>query len=568
MEAVAPGPGHLHPRLHLGARVHEVGVHSERFPPLTMTTTKNNVQFKGESLKDESKKRDVRTSNIVAAKAVSDSIRTSLGPRGMDKMIQKPDGDVIITNDGATILSQLQVLHPTARMLVELSKSQDIEAGDGTTSVCVIAGSFLSACEQLLEKGIHPTTIADSFKLAEKKAEEILHEMARPIHLNEHQTLVDAVNTCLSSKVIFQNAEIISPIAVDAVLSIVDPNRADNVDLRDIQIIKQVGGTVDDSELVHGLVFEQGAQKGPGSPTFVENAKIAMIQFHLAPPKTDQDSTIVVSDYAAMDRILREERKFLLGMCKKIQKTGCNVLLVQKAIVRLAYTDLALHFLAKMGIMVITDIERNDVEFICKTIGCLPIANVDHMSADKLGFAKVVEEVSMPGATHKVVKMTGVENSGRTTTILLRGSNKLTLDEAERSVHDALCVVRSLVKKKFLISGGSSAETEVSLRLTEWSKTLTGMASYCTKAYAEALEIIPYTLAENAGLNPIEVVTEIRKRHAEGEKGAGINVKDGNIANMYDMRVVQPLLVSLSALRLATETVIMILKIDDLIPIR
>jgi len=529
----------------------------------------------GELLKEASKEKDVRLSNIVAAKGVADAVRTSLGPRGMDKMIQKKDGEVIITNDGATILSQMDVHHPTAKMFVELSKSQDIEAGDGTTSVVVIAGSLLNACSDLLAKGIHPTMIAEAFKEAVAKADEILKDMSKPLDLSDRQTLIDAMITCLSSKVVSQNSDVLAPIAVDSVLNIVDPvmlksagSNEDNVDLNSIRIVKQLGGTVDDTELVHGLVFEKGANKAAGGPTRIENAKIAFIQFCLSAPKTDMENNVVVSDYAAMDRIIREERQYVLGLTKKIVKSGCNVLLIQKSVLRDAYNDLALHFLAKKGIMVITDIDRNDVEFICKTLGCLPVAHVDSFTPEKLASANLCTEVSVPGGSHKVVKITGIENPGRTMSILIRGSNKLVLEEADRSLHDALCVVRSLVKKRFIIAGGAAAETEVSLGLQEWAKSLPGMKQFCVKAFAEALDIVPFTLAENAGLNPIRVVTELRRRHSVGEKGTGINVRVGGVADMYDENIVQPLLVSSSALQLATETVCMILKIDDIVPVR
>ncbi len=487
--------------------------------------------------------------------AVADAIRTSLGPRGMDKMIQKGDGEVLITNDGATILSQLQVFHPTAQMLVQLSKSQDIEAGDGTTGICVIAGALLQACSDLLAKGIHATMIADAFKQAAAKAEEILIGMSRPVDLLDRQAVLDAVNTCLSSKVVHNNADILAPIAVDSVLGVIDPATATNVDLRDIKIVKQVGGTIDDTELVKGLVLETGAKHTAGGPSKIENAKIALIQFCLSAPKTDMENNVVVSDYAAMDRLLREERKYILNLCKKIKKWGVNVLLIQKSILRDAYNDLALHYLAKLDIMVVTDIERTDVDFIARTLHLQPIAHIDHCTPDKLGSAGLAQEVTIAGSTSKVVKFTDIVNMGRTITVLMRGTNRLVIDEADRSLHDALCVVRSLVKKRFLISGGGSPEAECALKITQWSKTLTGVASYCARAFAEALEIIPYTLAENAGMNAISIVTELRNRHNAGSVSSGINVKSGTISDMWEEKIVQPLLVNTSEITLATECV-------------
>lgn len=522
----------------------------------------------GQSLNEQHKAKDVRSSNVLAAKAIADAVRTSLGPRGMDKMIQTPEGEVIISNDGATIMSKMEVNHPTAKMLVELSKAQDVEAGDGTTSVVVLCGSLLSACGTLLQKGIHPTTITESFEKASRKSAEILEAISVPVDLNNRDQMIKCVDTCLSSKVISANKDKLSPIAVDAVLNIIDAESAVNVDLNDIKIVKQKGGTIDDTELITGLCFSKGVSHTSGGPTRVANAKIGLIQFWLSAPKTDIDNSVVISDYAAMDRLLREERKYILGLCKKIKKAGCNVLLIQKSILRDAVNDLSLHFLAKMGIMVIKDVERTDVDFICRTVGCRPVAHVDSFTADKLGSADMVEECTVTGqGGSKVVKMTGVPNTGNTQTILIRGSNALVIEEADRSMHDALCVVRSLVKKRFLIVGGGAPEIEVALRLMQWQKTLSGAEAFCVKAFAEALEVIPHTLAENAGMSPINTVTELRAKHEAGEPEAGINVKTRSVSNMSELGVLQPLLVSLSSINLSTETVRMIMKIDDIVQV-
>lgn len=338
------------------------------------------------------------------------------------------------------------------------------------------------------------------------------------------------------------------------------------MDLKDIKLVKKLGGTVEDTEMVEGLVFEQHVSKSASGPTRVTNAKVGLIQFCVSPPKTDMESNVVVSDYAQMDRILREERNYILQMVKKIKASGCNVLLIQKSILRDAVTELSLHYLAKAKIMVIKDIERDDIEFISKTLGCLPISHVDHMKPEKLGSAGLVEEVNV--GSEKIVKITEIEKRGRTTTVLVRGSNKLVLGEAERSLHDALCVVKCLVQKRFLVAGGGAPEIEVSRGLASWSKTLEGAASYCVRAFAEAFEAVPYTLAENAGLNAIQIVTELKARHANGELHAGINVRRGCITNIYEENVVQPLLVSTSAISLASECVRMILKIDDVVPVR
>jgi T-complex protein 1 subunit delta len=455
--------------------------------------------------------------------AVADAIRTSLGPKGMDKMIQLANGEVIITNDGATILKQMAVKHPAAKMLVELAAAQDVEAGDGTTTVVVIAGSLLAASKELIDKGIHPTVIAEAFQVASNKCMEILRGMSIPVDLRDRESLLKSATTSLNSKVVSQYSSLLAPIAVDAVLKVIDPSTASNVDLRDIRIVQKVGGTLDDTELVQGLVLNQNVVKTADGPTRMEKAKIGLIQFQLSPPKTDMENQIVVSDYHQMDRILKEEREYLLNMCKKIKKTGCNVLLIQKSILRDAVNELSLHFLSKLKILVIKDIEREEIEFICKSTGCKPIADIQSFVEDKLGSAEVVEEVQIEGT--KVVKVLGVKNPGKTVSILLRGSNKVVLEEAGRSLHDALCVIRCLVKQKALIAGGGAPEMECAQKLAEHSKIVQGLYSYCLASFASALEIVPATLAENAGLNPVTIVTELRNRHARGESTVGINVR-------------------------------------------
>merc|ERR1711997_1148643 len=378
----------------------------------------------------------------------------------------------------------------------------------------------------------------------------ILESIAKPVDLGDKEKLLQSANTSLNSKIVSQHSSELSPIAVEAVLKVIDPDRDNNVNLKDIKVIQKLGGTVDDTEMVNGLVFQE---KAAGNVKKVEKAKIGLIQFQVSPPKTDMDNQVIVSDYAAMDRVLREERAYILDIVKQIKKAGCNVLLIQKSILRDAISDLALHFFDKMKIMVVKDIEREDVEFLCKTLGCRPIASLDHFTAENLTSAEMVEEIQT--GSSKCVKITGMATPGKTCSVIIRGSNKLMLEEADRSIHDALCVIRYLVKKRFLIAGGGAPETEVSRELMLHANTLTGADAYCFKAFAEALEIIPYTLAENAGLNPIATVTELRNRHAQGEKTAGINVRKGAITNILEENVVQPLLVSTSAVTLASETV-------------
>eukprot|EP00811_Abedinium_folium_P031098 NODE_5030_length_1817_cov_9.798225.p1 GENE.NODE_5030_length_1817_cov_9.798225~~NODE_5030_length_1817_cov_9.798225.p1 ORF type:complete len:578 (+),score=187.52 NODE_5030_length_1817_cov_9.798225:141-1736(+) len=514
----------------------------------------------------DEKGRDVRSTNILAARAVADTVRTSLGPKGMDKMIKDPKGEVIISNDGATILDQMKVQHPTAKMMVDLSKAQDVEAGDGTTSVVIFAGSLLEAAEELLYKGIHPQTITEAFLQAADKAEEILTEMSIPVDLSNREALLRNAATSLNSKVVAQNSEALAQIAVDSVLKVIDPATAKNVDLNDIRLSRKLGGTIDDTELVDGLVLTQKVSKSAGGPTRAANAKIGLIQFCLSPPKTDLESNIQVRDYQQMDRLLREERIIIARMVKTIAKTGCNVLLVQKSILRDAVTDLSLDFCAKAKILVVRDIEREDIDFISRTLGLEPCATIESFTAEKLGEASLVEEDYLGEGLGSIVRFVGLkQQTGGCVSVLIRASNALLLDEAERSLHDALCVVRSLVKQRALIPGGGAPEMEVSMQLSRWARTLGGTSAVCIERFAEALEVIPYTLSENAGLNAVEIVTQLRSAHNQGQKYAGINVKQGGIGDILELNVVQPLLVSTSAIKMANETVRMILKIDDLV---
>eukprot|EP01059_Diplonema_ambulator_P034817 TRINITY_DN7998_c0_g1_i1.p1 TRINITY_DN7998_c0_g1~~TRINITY_DN7998_c0_g1_i1.p1 ORF type:complete len:561 (+),score=187.76 TRINITY_DN7998_c0_g1_i1:64-1683(+) len=522
------------------------------------------------------KQRDVRMANIAAAKAVADAVRTSLGPRGMDKMIVHEGGDVTITNDGATIMDKLEVHHPCAKMLIELSRAQDVEAGDGTTSVVVMCGALLKAAQSLLHKEIHPSDIAASFLEGGRYAAEILQNMSRQIDINDRETLIKAAVTSLSSKVVSQNSALLAPMAVDAVYTVRDPAFPDNVDLNNIKVHTCLGGTMEDTELItNGTIFKQKASQSAGGPTKVQNAKIALIQFQLSPPKTDMEMQVAIKDYQQIDRVIKQERKYLLEMCKKIKDAGCNVLLIQKSILRDAVNEQSLDFLAKMKIMVLKDIERNDVDFITKTLGCLPISSIDSFKAEKFGHADLVVQESTPEG--KIVRVTGIKPPTTeiakavlkpTATVLIKGSNSLLAAEAERSFHDALCVVRSLVKKTAVVAGGGAPETQLTIKLAKKARELEGIRSFCLKSYAEAFEIIPYTLAENAGLNPVRTVTELRNKHNEGEEGHGINVRKACVTDMSSENVVVPLLVPHSAVKLATETVAMILKIDDIVQTR
>eukprot|EP00994_Dinema_validum_P005595 NODE_375_length_1787_cov_81.434983_g276_i0.p1 GENE.NODE_375_length_1787_cov_81.434983_g276_i0~~NODE_375_length_1787_cov_81.434983_g276_i0.p1 ORF type:complete len:558 (+),score=167.91 NODE_375_length_1787_cov_81.434983_g276_i0:64-1674(+) len=522
------------------------------------TVQKNDVK------REQTQAVDVRSSNIEAAISVANVVKTSLGPRGLDKLIIRPRGDVLISNDGATILKELEATHPCAKMMVDMSKAQDVEAGDGTTSTVVVAGTLLKSVQGLLKRGIHPSSIVDAFLLSKAKALEVLTEMSEKIDLANNELLIEAAQTSLSSKVVSSSSKMLAPLAVQAVKCLVENSEQTNVDLNFIKMVKSVGGTVDDTELVNGLALGQKASKMAGGPSRISNAKIALIQFQLSPPKTDMESNVVITDYVMMDRVLKEEREYLLNLCKKIAKAGCNVLLIQKSILRDAVTDTSLHFLAKMKIMVVRDVERNDIEFICKALGCLPIASIDAFNATKFGTADRVEEIA--NADGKIVKFTGVKTTTKSTSIILRGATKTLVDEADRSMHDALCVVRCLVKSNYIVRGGGAPEMEVSVQLRKWAQTLEGVASVCARAFGEALEVIPEMLALNAGLDPVTICTQLRKLHYDGKKLAGIDVRKGCIVENSTITV--PLLVLSAMIQHATETVLMILRIDDILQTR
>lgn len=542
----------------------------------------NNERKEGNSKKD-----DVRLSNIVAAKAVADTIRTSLGPRGMDKMIVESSDEVLLSNDGATIMSRIRLTHPCAKMLVELSKAQDIEAGDGTTTVVVLAGAMLNAVDSLLRRGVHPTIIAEAFGLAARKAENILRsdEVSIAINVGDRDVLLRAAKTSLSSK--FVQADRLAPLAVEAVLSIYEPNglqakfdtrvtpegadildAAPSVDLNNIRVVQALSGTVDETELVNGLVFKV-PKGGEGTGRTLTDAKVALIQFQLSPPKTDMESQVIISDYQALDRAIKEEKLYILKIIKKIQAAGCNVLLIQKSILRDAITDLGMSYLQKFGIMVIKDVERDDVPFITNTLALKPISHIDHFTADKLATVATVSEIPY-GDNGKIIKMVvqgaSPGNSKGPCTLLLRGSSQLALDEAERSFHDALCVVRSLLKVPRMLAGGSAPEVELGLQLEKFAATLEGFQQICVKEYAQAFETIPYTLAENAGLKAMQIVTDLRALHGQGHKYDGVDVRRGCVSDMMKEDVLQPLLVTLSAVKLATEVVRVLLKLLSIAP--
>jgi len=388
--------------------------------------------------------------------------------------------------------------------------------------------------------------------------------MATPIDLSNREKMIECVVTSLASKILAQNSLEIAPIAVDAVMRIMGEDQS--VDLNNIKIVKKLGGTLDDMEVVEGLVFpDNRPSHSAGGPSKIVNPKIALLQFCLSSPKTDIENNIVVGDYSQIDKVLKAERKYIIDLVKKIADSGANVVLLQKSILRDAINELGLHFLAKKKIMLIKNIERNDVEFICKTVGCTPVAHIDQLTPEKLGNAELIEEVTLSDGA-KVLKVTGVPKENKTLSVFLRGTNGLVIDETERSFHDALCVVRCLIKNKSILPGGGAPEIEIAQKLDEIAQNQQGLNSTIFSYYSQAMETIPYTLAANFGLPPVTLVTELRNRHKKGFKNCGLNAKTGAIVeDAIVNKIMQPTLVNESAMTLATEVVRMILKIDDLV---
>ena len=533
-----------------------------------MSTAQTSTRPAGETLAKSQKTEDVRTHNIRAARAVADLMRSSLGPKGMDKLLETARGEVIITNDGATILQNISALQPSAKLLIQVSKAQDVEVGDGTTTVVVVAGALLAAAEELIRRGIHPSQISDGFAEALKHALRVIDSVARKVDLTDEEQLLQCVKTSLASKIVSQNAAELAPLALEAVKRVIDLGSATSLDLQSIKLVKKLGGTLDDIELVSGLAFADNHPSGAaGGPLKLLKPRVAVLQFCLSSPKTDMESQVAVSDYAQIDKILKEERRYVLELVKKIANCGATVVLLQKSILRDAVSDLALHFLAKKRIMVVKDVERTDVEFICRTLNCTPIAHPDALKSEKLGAAETAEEVTLSDGS----KLFRIEvRNAPTATILVRGSSQLVVDEAERSMHDALCVIRSLVKNRGVVGGGGAIEIEVARALEELAdRQERGAEAMVFKAFAEALEAVPATLAENCGLSPIKVVTELRTKHKRGLTFCGLKARTGAVVdNTFEHKIMQPALVSISALTLATEVTRMILKIDDVLQSR
>ncbi len=501
--------------------------------------------------------KEAMKNNIAAARAIADAVRSTLGPRGMDKMLVDSLGDVVITNDGVTILKEIDVEHPAAKMMVEVAKTQDTEVGDGTTTAVVLAGELLKNAEALLEQNVHPTVIAAGYRHAAEKAKEILEEIAKPISIDDEETLKEIAATALSSKSASMAKDLLSDIAVKAVKKV-----AENIDGRmvvdmdSIQIVKKQGGAIDDTQLIDGMIIDK-EKVHPGMPSRVKDAKIALINMALEVKKPEIDANIQIKDPAMVRAFLDEEEKILKGMVEKIKASGANVVLCQKGI-----DDMAQHFLAKEGIYAVRRVKKSDMEKLSKATGGKIITNLDDLTSEDLGHAELVEQRKI--GEDNMTFVIGCENP-KAVSILVRGGTEHVVDEIERSIKDALHVVAKAVEDGKIVTGGGSSAVEIALRLRDYAASVGGREQLAIEAFADALEIIPRTLAENAGHDPIDILIELRKAHKDGNLYAGVNVYEGKISDMMELGVIEPIRVGKQAIDSATDAAIMILRIDDVI---
>ncbi|MGC8997988.1 MAG: thermosome subunit beta [Candidatus Bathyarchaeia archaeon] len=504
-----------------------------------------------------SRGREAQHTNIMAARIIAETVKSSLGPKGMDKMLVDSFGDVTITSDGRTILDEMDVQHPAAKMMVEVAKTQDNEAGDGTTTAVILAGELLAKAEELIGKNIHPTIIIDGYKKAMEKALEILDKIAIPVDLNSTEYLRKAAMTSMASKLVSEHREYLADLAVNAILQVAEKEDGKHkVDVDDVKVEKKPGESVRDTMLINGIVLDKEVVHS-GMPKRVENAKIALLDCPLEIEKTEFDAKINIESPEQMDAFLKQEEAMLKDMVEKLDAVGANVVLCQKGI-----DDMAQHFLARKGILAVRRIKKSDMEKLAKATGGKIITNLDDMSPADLGYASLVEERKIGDD-----KMTFVEGCKhpRAVTILIRGATERVVEEAERSVHDALCVVKDIVEEPKVLAGGGAPELEIAKALKKYAETLPGREQLAVKSFAEALEAIPATLTENAGLDPIDILSELRAKHEKGETWAGIEVHSGKVRDMREAGVFEPISVKKQVVKSATEAASMILKIDDVI---
>ena len=504
-----------------------------------------------------SRGREAQSNNIAAAKAVANAVRSTLGPKGMDKMLVDSLGDIVITNDGATILKEMDIEHPAAKMVVEVAKTQDDEVGDGTTTAAVLTGELLKKAEELLEQNIHPTVIANGYNLAAEKAKEILESLATDVSVDDTDVLKTIALTAVTGKGADISKEKMAELAVEAVKSVVrEEDGRKVVDIDDVKVEKKVGGSVDDSELIRGMLVDK-ERVHTNMPKSVKNAKILLTNEALELKKTEVDAEISITSPDQLQSFLDQEEKMIKDMVDKIKASGANVVFCQKGI-----DDMAQHYLAKEGIFAVRRVKKSDMEKLARATGAKIVSSLDAITSEDLGEAGLVEERKI--ANEEMIFVTECKNP-KSVSVILHGGTEHVVDEAERGLHDALRVVGVVIEDGKVVAGGGSPEVEVSLRLNEYSASLKGREQLAAKAFAEALEGVPRALAENAGLDPIDKLVQLRSKHEKGDKTAGLNVYTGEITDMMKEKVIEPLKVKIQALSSAAEAATMILRIDDVI---
>ena len=505
----------------------------------------------------QTKGREAQKNNIMAAKVISEIIRSSLGPRGMDKMLVDGMGDVTITNDGATILKEIDVQHPAAKMMVEVSKTADTEVGDGTTSVVILAGSLIEKAEELIDKEVHPTIVVDGYKKAAKEALRILDEIAIKVDAGDKKWLTKVAKTSMASKLIWRESDLLSKIVTDAVVAVADNNNGVyKVDVDDVKVEKKAGGSLKDTSLIQGIVLDKEVVHA-GMPRRIENAKIALIAAALEIEKTEFDAKINITNPDQIQAFLDQEATMLKDMVDKIQQAGANVLICQKGI-----DDSAQHYLSKAGILTVRRVKQSDMDKLSRATGGQIITNLDDLNKNDLGSSKLVEERKIE--EDKWVFVEGCKNP-RSVTILIRGGTQRVVDEADRSIHDSLMVVKDVLVKPSIVVGGGAPEAELSRLLKTYANKLSGREQLAVQKFAEALEIIPITLAENAGLDPIDTQVQIGAAHGQGHKWYGVNVVKGQVDDCEKLGIYEPTIVKEQIIKAATETAGMLLRIDDVV---
>ncbi|MGI0026246.1 MAG: thermosome subunit beta [Nitrosopumilaceae archaeon] len=505
----------------------------------------------------QQKGRDAQKNNIAAAKLVAELVRTSLGPRGMDKMLVDSLGDVTITNDGATILKEIDVQHPAAKMMVEIAKAVDNEVGDGTTSSVVFGGALLAKAEELLDKDVHATVIIEGYQAAAEKALSLLSELAKAVDPREKETLLKIAKTSMNSKLISDDSDMLSKLVVDSILQVVDKQgESYKVDLDNIKVEKKAGGSIRNTSLIKGIVLDKEVVHS-GMPTKIEKAKIALVNSALEIEKTEMSAEIRITDPTQMQMFLEEENRMLKTMVDKIREIGANVLVCQKGI-----DDIAQHYLAKQGILAVRRVKESDMTKLVKATGGRIITNLDDITSKDLGSAEHVEQRKVE--TDKWVFIEGCKNP-RAITLLLRGGSQRVVDEVDRSMHDALMVVKDVIEKPAIVAGGGAPEEFLASSLKDWADRFEGREQLAIKKYAEALEIIPLTIAENAGMDPINTMITLRAKQSQGRKWTGIDARNTRIADMFSLDIIEPVAVKEQIIKSATEAACMILRIDDVI---